>query len=437
MTFGRLGGLSLPTSRQGAILRFLCILQLMRNAITSILSLIFLSQGFSQCRFIDRVFPSIVRHDNVVYGNAPQITPIYVSEATTIDIDLHADILEPAADTMQHRPVIIMAFAGGFFTGTKNTDDMQALADSFAHHGYVTCSMQYRLFFNFVSTSSIERAIYRAVQDLDALLRFLVENESVYKIDTNQIFFVGSSAGAFTGLHHIFRDENERPASTYSGILQPDLGCKSCSGNNYNHQVKIKAITSCWGAIADTSLIEKDEHDVPMLMFHGDADPIVPYGYGYPFTVFALTPQVYGSSMMNQRLQNENIYHEFYTGAGGGHEYWGSTDGFFVTPPNANWPIMVGQINQFFYNQLSSPPCEVGLDELDQLGLNIYIENGVINITSQFVSIDEILVFDIHGKQLQNKKIDQLQAEVKGLQKGIYILYVSLANKTHFFKISI
>jgi hypothetical protein len=215
------------------------------------------------------------------------------------------------------------------------------------------------------------------------------------------------------------------------------LGCKSCSGNNFNHQVKIKAMTSCWGAIADTNLIVKNEHDVPLMLFHGDADPIVPYGYGYPFTVFALTPQVYGSSIINERLNNENIYHEFYTGIGGGHEYWGSVDGFFITPPNANWPIMVSQINQFFYNQLSSPPCEVGIDAFNSSGLNISIENGVVIISSQFKIIDEVLVFDMQGKQLQNQKIDQLQAEVKGLQKGMYILYVSLANKTHFFKISI
>jgi hypothetical protein len=112
-------------------------------------------------------------------------------------------------------------------------------------------------------------------------------------------------------------------------------------------------------------------------------------------------------------------------------------DGFFITPPNANWPIMVSQINQFFYNQLSSPPCEVGIDAFNTSGLNISIENGVVIISSQFQTINEVLVFDMQGKQLQNQKIEKLQAEVNGLQKGMYILYVTVNQRPHFYKVSV
>lgn len=407
----------------------------MKKSFLLIIFLISSLVGFSQCRFLDRVFPSIIRTNNVVYANAPQITPIFISEQTTIDVDLLVDIIQPSADTMQHRPVIIMAYAGGFFTGTKNTDDMQALADTFAHHGYLTCCMQYRLFFNGFSQGSAERAVYRAVQDVDALIRFLIENDNIFHVDSNQIFFIGSSAGAFAGLHHIFMDESERSASTYSGILQPDLGCKSCSGNNYVHEAKIKAMASCWGAIGDTNWIVQAEHDVPLILFHGDADPIVPYGYGYPFIINAAMPPVNGSSIMNERLNNENIVHEFYTSVGGGHEYWGSVDGFFITPPNSNWPIIINQINNFFYAQIDNPPCPVGLETNEETGVTIFTQEGNVLINSSSFIIDEIYLFDMQGRKITQKIVNSFQGSIDGLQHGTYIAYVYSQTKTYFFKI--
>jgi hypothetical protein len=43
----------------------------------------------------------------------------------------------------------------------------------------------------------------------------------------------------------------------------------------------------------------------------------------------------------------------------------------------------------------------------------------------------------MQGKQLQNQKIEKLQAEVNGLQKGMYILYVTVNQRPHFYKVSV
>ncbi|MCQ2307587.1 MAG: alpha/beta hydrolase [Bacteroidales bacterium] len=51
---------------------------------------------------------------------------------------------------------------------------------------------------------NIKRAGYAAIQDAHAAMRYLVENQSVYGIDTSMMFVGGTSAGATTALHLAF-----------------------------------------------------------------------------------------------------------------------------------------------------------------------------------------------------------------------------------------
>ncbi len=317
-----------------------------------LLLLFFPFTGHTQCRYFDRIFNIVNKTSNVIYGNAPAITSFYISESFTSAQDLKLDIFQPQGDAESKRALILFAHSGGFINGTKSNEDMQALCDSFAHYGYVTASMDYRLNFNLLSSNSSERAVYRGLQDASAAVRFFKQNALVYNIDTNKIFVWGSSAGAFMALGLAYLDDAERPASTFSS---PNLGCKDCSGNNFSFSSKVMGIISCWGATKDTSWI-RSNNNTPVQLFHGTSDGTVPFTEGYPFGLPTIT-YVRGSQQLNEQLNRTSIYHEFFPAAGLDHEYWGTSNGTFVpTGPTVYWAEIINKAKVFMTGRMGAIP---------------------------------------------------------------------------------
>ncbi|HIA85876.1 MAG TPA: T9SS type A sorting domain-containing protein [Candidatus Marinimicrobia bacterium] len=310
-------------------------------------------------RYLDEVFENVTITEDVVYGNAPDLPFIFLFEWNTYDLDLDMDIYEPEGDTETQRPVIIFIHAGAFFSGHNELDDVVALSIAAAKRGYVAVSINYRLGLNILSAYSGERAVYRGVQDASAAVRYLKEFSSEYNIDENNIFVWGTSAGSFIGLHLAYSEDDERPESTYGGWGDPDLGCIDCEGNSYDHDSRPKALVSCWGAIGDLDWIDP-ENDVPSILFHGTADPIVPYNSGFPFTFNILLPIVYGSNLIQGRLSELGIENEFHGEEGQLHEYWGTVNGNWFDGPNEYFEQIQSDAFLFLYNQLYS--VEVPID---------------------------------------------------------------------------
>jgi len=303
------------------------------------------------CRYYQRIFPTVNKTANIAYATAPGIPAVYISEAVTTSQTLTMDVFQPASDTAQKRAMIIFAHSGGFINGSKDNADMQALCDSFAHLGYVTATLNYRKNFNLLSSSSSERAVWRGIQDASAAVRYFKNFAATYKIDTGNIFFWGSSAGAFMSLGLAYLDDPERPSSTYSGFLQPDLGCKDCTGNAYAFPSTVKGIVSCWGATRDTAWIQNN-NNTPALLFHGTADATVPYTEGYPFGLPTIA-YVRGSQQINQQMNRTSIYHEFYSETGLGHEYWGTSNGSFPPAgPNFFWTDIIVKSKLFLIGRI-------------------------------------------------------------------------------------
>ena len=277
---------------------------------------------------------------------------------------------------------------------------MVTLSNSAAKRGYVAISANYRLGLNIVSTYSGERAVYRGVQDASALVRYLREYHEELRIDPDNIFIWGSSAGSFIGLHLAYSDDSERPESTYGGGNDPDLSCIDCEGNNYNHSSKPNALVSCWGAIGDLDWINSDDN-IPTIMFHGTSDLVVPYDYGLPFTINIALPVVYGSSQIYNRLSSLNIESEIYLEQNEGHEYWGALNGNWVGGPNEYYTQITNDSYNFLYNQLDffelgdiNQDLEVNILDV-VLAVNMIIGLEETN-TSADINIDgEVDILDI------------------------------------------
>ena len=110
--------------------------------------------GYSQrYRYTNTLFPSSTITQNVIYGTAPTLDGFGTVESSTTPQNLVMDVYRPTGDTFTNRPVIIFAHPGGFFSGSKNVDDMMVFCDYFARKGYVTATIDYRLGFN--ATSNI------------------------------------------------------------------------------------------------------------------------------------------------------------------------------------------------------------------------------------------------------------------------------------------
>jgi acetyl esterase/lipase len=281
----------------------------------------------AQCptnRYLDPQF-AVTKQSNVVFANAPSIPAVYVSEAVTVNENITMDIFQPVGDTASKRPLIIFAFGGGYIFGTKDDSDIQGLCDYFAKRGYVTASINYRKGLNATSNNSAVRAIYRGAQDWSSAVRWFKEFSGTYKVDTNYIFAGGSSAGSFGALHMAYADDsNKPPEANASGFpnFNPDLGCLSCSGNNYQHSNKVKAVLNCWGAMLDKNFI--DANDKPILFStHGTTDPIVPFNSGSPFSASIIVQSVDGSNPLNARAQSVGIPTKFIPYPNQGHCVWG------------------------------------------------------------------------------------------------------------------
>lgn len=230
---------------------------------------------------------------------------------------LSADIYEPKEDKAELRPLVILVHGGSFVGGKK--EQVAPFCTALVKKGYVAASIQYRLIpvSKIAEGNNILREVVRATNDLRAAIRFFrqsASNGNPYKIDANNIFIGGVSAGAITALQTGILDEDDRITDELAGIIKEEGGLEGNTGTfeNKKFSSKIKGIINLSGSIMDEDWIDKD--DVPIFSYHGINDRVVPIEFN---SIGALN--MFGSRAIKKQADKVGLENLLVEVPGGGH----------------------------------------------------------------------------------------------------------------------
>lgn len=269
----------------------------------------------AQCdgRYQADIFSTIDITSNVQYGSNQDLN------STTINLTM--DIYQPQGDTSISRPLIIFAHGGSFSAGTKNDADIVYMCTEFAKKGYVCASINYRLApsaFSLIAEETTVKVVLMAMQDGKAAIRYFRQDaatSNTYKINPDQIFIGGTSAGGILGINLAYLDSTNTMSSNWQTWSTQVGGLEGVSGNP-GYCSLVNGTFGFAGGVADLSWI--DANDVPWYGCHAEADNTVKIGYGQPLNGF--TPVfLYGSDSINKRLIDLGIHASFDRYTGGAH----------------------------------------------------------------------------------------------------------------------
>jgi len=240
--------------------------------------------------------------------------------------DLFMDIYMPAegTDTLSQRPVMIWAFGGAFIAGDR--EQVHFLAKKSASLGFVSASIDYRilevLFPLPDSTKMMDTAI-KASSDMKAAIRYFVQDantDNKYKIDPDQIYVGGISAGAITALLTGVVDESDIDNEFLQGLIDSNGGIHGNTGSaeNQSYSYDVAGIVNYSGAVYKREFIDAD--DPAIFSVHGDIDEVVPFNVGKPnIQIFEIDFTLHGSKSIFDRSQEVGLRNDLVAIEGGGH----------------------------------------------------------------------------------------------------------------------
>ena len=372
-------------------------------------------------RYAEPVFDEVNIETGIPFSSA-------VKEGDTSPTTLYLDFYEPVGDTLSARPLVITVFGGAFVAGSRDYADMVEYCTRLAKHGYAAASIDYRLIsiWNLNSTALIRDA-YMAAQDVSSAIRFFKYHCAEYRIDTEQVFLLGNSAGSIAIYCELFMDEDERPTETFE---DPDLGPMHSSGFD-EYAGFSPAVTGAipqWGGVMDLDVIDEEEY-VPLCMLHGTDDTNVPYdsGYCYNGMLPGVMPYMYGFHPIAGRLDEIGITdYEFHSFEGEGHAFYFIPVVFTLIEEKFDTCFSITR--DFLFHHLNLPQS---VPEIDGRKIQVYP-----NPATDFVTIQmgealpnkprSLVVTDVMGRRLfsESNVRPQTIIDVSQWPSGVYIIRI-------------
>ena len=392
----------------------------LRMVVTAVLFCGLFTKAMAQTgrRYAEPVFEEVKVETGIPFSSA-------IKEGETSPTTLYLDFYEPQGDTLSTRPLVITVFGGAFVAGGRDYVDMVEYCTRLAQHGYAAASIDYRLISIWnLNATSLVRDAYMAAQDVSSAIRFFKYHCEEYRIDPEQVFLLGNSAGSIAILCEIFMDESERPAETFES---PDLGSIHSSGyEEYaGFSSEVAGAVPHWGGVLNLDVISKEEY-VPLCMIHGTDDTTVPCdsGYCYNGMLPGVMPFMYGSHAMVSRLDELDVTdYEFHSFEDEGHAFYLNVIGQLN---EAKFNACFDITRDFLYNHLKFP---TSLPEMEETMIQVYPNPVNTRMTIHFgeVSNDRFfstVVTDMMGRSMfsENQASLPFTMDVSHWPSGVYVI---------------
>jgi acetyl esterase/lipase len=417
----------------------------------------------AQCfggRYHNYVFSTHTLTSNVQYGSN--------TRANNTNMNLMMDIYQPAGDMATDRALVIVAHGGSFVGGSKTGTDVVQICKDLARLGYVAVSIDYRLGMTRFpvggppDSTDAGAAVMRAVHDGRAAVRYFKKNYATggntYKIDPNNIYFAGVSAGGFIALHIAYMDQlSEFPSyvdTTGTGTIpQYGLhgGIEGLSGNP-GYSSDVKAVINLCGALGDTDWMQPG--DEPLLSLHGNNDATVPYGSAviyllgsYPLLV------VHGSETVANRADNIGLEHCFRTYYNQDHVPHVGTSAAALAQYDTTIVYMRNFLEHYtcgspavcnYNGPIQSIPLGVDQAVAEAPEFTVFPNPAESSFTldlSGFKGEDvQIDLFDVLGKNvrsIRSSNDDRITLSRESLESGMYMIRITTGGKQFSRKINL
>ncbi len=367
---------------------------------------------------------------NIQFGTVPD----FKGDPYPLLMDLYYPNLE--VDLSPKRPFIMLFHGGGFSSGDKQSGDIRDLCFHLALRGFVCASVNYRLGYDF-SEYGQYKARYRAIQDGNAALRYIVNNANTVRIDTTWLFVGGQSAGSLLALSMVYADQSELDSISLlynSTAISKELGNLQTSGNNLLNTYSIKGIFNNWGAVSKS---EVDFNEmIPTVAFHGELDSTVAIDSDNSFANYTLN----GSRAIHYELVARNICSELTVDKTGGHGIFRNASSAFRAQRASCFfkSVFCDKCSSFYTTDSIPSNCSlpVSVNELNfDSNMKVYPNpiNTFLTVKEYNEGVTQYSIISVYGQTLQNGTIDDERIDISYLPVGLY--YLQIGNHVEKFTV--